>query len=54
MVSAIKSAIITIISDTKKGWLLIVRSLKEALQIADYSIFASSKALRKWIGLQKI
>jgi hypothetical protein len=38
----------------KKGWLLIVRSFKEALQIADYSIFASSKALRKWIGLQKI
>lgn len=38
--------------DYKKGWLLIVRSVKEALNIADYSIFESSKALRKWIGIQ--
>jgi hypothetical protein len=36
----------------KKGWLLIVRTVKEALNIAEYSIFESSRALRKWIGLQ--
>jgi hypothetical protein len=44
----------TILAQTveyKKGWLLIVRSVKEALNIADYSIFESSQALRKWIGL---
>jgi hypothetical protein len=35
----------------KKGWLLIVRSVKEALTIAEYSIFKSSTALQKWIGL---
>jgi hypothetical protein len=38
----------------KKGWLLIIKTLKESLQIADYSIFSSSKALRKWIGLEQI
>jgi hypothetical protein len=37
--------------DQKKGWLLIVRTVKESLHIADYSIFTSSKALRGWIGL---
>lgn len=37
----------------KKGWLLIVRSVKEALNIADYSIFESSRALRTWIGFEK-
>lgn len=35
----------------KKGWLLIVKTVKEARQIADYSIFTSSTALRRWIGL---
>jgi hypothetical protein len=36
----------------KKGWLLIVKTIKDSLQIAEYSIFTSSKALRRWIGLQ--
>jgi hypothetical protein len=36
----------------KKGWLLIVKTVKEARQIADYSIFTSSVALRRWIGLR--
>jgi hypothetical protein len=36
----------------KKGWLLIVKMVKEARQIADYSIFTSSAALRRWIGLR--
>jgi len=35
----------------KKGWLLIIRSVKESLQLAEYSILMSSKALRGWIGL---
>jgi hypothetical protein len=35
----------------KKGWLLIVKTMKESMKIADYSIFSSSKALRKWVGL---
>lgn len=35
----------------KKGWLLIIKTLKESLQIAEYSIFSSSRPLRKWIGL---
>jgi Endonuclease/Exonuclease/phosphatase family./Reverse transcriptase (RNA-dependent DNA polymerase). len=35
----------------KKGWLLVIKSVKESMQIADYSIFSSSKALRKWMGL---
>mmetsp|Transcript_5165 Transcript_5165/g.9823 ORF Transcript_5165/g.9823 Transcript_5165/m.9823 type:complete len:275 (-) Transcript_5165:131-955(-) len=39
--------------DYKKGWLLIVRKLRESLNIADYSIFSSSRALRKWVGLNK-
>jgi hypothetical protein len=38
--------------EQKKGWLLIIRSIKEAMKIADYSIFSSSKALRTWVGLQ--
>jgi len=37
----------------KKGWLLIVKTLKESLQIAEYSIFTSSRALQKWIGLDR-
>jgi hypothetical protein len=37
--------------DYKKGWLLIIRTIKETLEIAEYSIFTSSRALRKWIGL---
>jgi hypothetical protein len=36
----------------KKGWLLIVKTVKESLQIAEYSIFTSSRSLRRWIGLQ--
>jgi hypothetical protein len=35
----------------KKGWLLIVRTVRESLKIAEYSIFTSSRALRKWVGL---
>jgi hypothetical protein len=37
--------------DYKRGWLLIIRTVKESLQIAEYSIFTSSRALRRWIGL---
>ena len=37
--------------DYKKGWLLIVKTVKESMKIADYSIFSSSRALRKWVGL---
>jgi hypothetical protein len=37
----------------KKGWLLLVRTVRESLQIAEYSIFSSSKALRKWVGLNR-
>jgi hypothetical protein len=40
-------------TDYKKGWLLIVRTVRESLNIADYSIFASSRALRNWVGLNK-
>jgi hypothetical protein len=40
-------------TEYKKQWLLIVQTVKEALQIAEYSIFTSSSALRKWIGLNK-
>lgn len=36
----------------KKGWLVIVKSVKESMQEADYGIFASSHTLRKWVGLQ--
>eukprot|EP00557_Chaetoceros_sp_GSL56_P013372 CAMPEP_0176481264 /NCGR_PEP_ID=MMETSP0200_2-20121128/2725_1 /TAXON_ID=947934 /ORGANISM="Chaetoceros sp., Strain GSL56" /LENGTH=500 /DNA_ID=CAMNT_0017877453 /DNA_START=2342 /DNA_END=3841 /DNA_ORIENTATION=- len=32
----------------KKGWFLIVRTIKESLNVAEYSIFSSSRALRKW------
>jgi hypothetical protein len=39
--------------EQKKGWLLIIRTVKESLEIAEYSIFTSSAALRKWIGLGK-
>ena len=35
----------------KKGWLLVVRSTKESLQLSDYSLFGSSRALRRWVGL---
>mmetsp|Transcript_13250 Transcript_13250/g.24864 ORF Transcript_13250/g.24864 Transcript_13250/m.24864 type:complete len:277 (+) Transcript_13250:387-1217(+) len=35
----------------KKGWLLIVRTIREALNIAEYSIFSTSRALQKWVGL---
>jgi hypothetical protein len=37
----------------KKGWLLIVRTVRESLNIAEYSIFSSSRALRKWVGLNR-
>jgi hypothetical protein len=37
----------------KKGWLLIIRTVKESLAIADYSIFTSSRALRRWVGLSR-
>ena len=40
-------------TEYKKGWLLIIKTVKESLNIAEYSIFTSSKALRRWIGLQK-
>ena len=39
--------------DYKKGWLLIVRTVRESLNIAEYSIFSSSKSLRKWVGLNR-
>lgn len=35
-------------TEYKKGWLLMV---KESLEIAEYSIFTSSHALRRWIGM---
>jgi hypothetical protein len=38
----------------KKGWLLIVRTVKEAMHIAEYSIFSSSKTLRQWVGLENM
>jgi hypothetical protein len=38
--------------DYKKGWLLLIKTVKESLQISDYSIFTSSQALRHWVGLQ--
>jgi hypothetical protein len=37
----------------KKGWLLLVRTIRESLNIAEYSIFSSSRALRKWVGLNR-
>jgi predicted GH43/DUF377 family glycosyl hydrolase len=37
----------------KKGWLLIVRTVQESLNIVEYSIFSRSRALRKWVGLHK-
>jgi hypothetical protein len=37
----------------KKGWLLIVKSVKESMEIADYSIFASSRSMRRWIGFKQ-
>ena len=40
-------------TEYKKRWLLIVRTVKEALNIAEYSLFTSSRALRKWIGLNR-
>jgi hypothetical protein len=36
----------------KKGWLVIVKSVKESQQVADYGIFSTSRTLRNWIGLQ--
>jgi hypothetical protein len=38
----------------KKGWLLIVKTMKESLQISEYNIFSSSRALRRWIGLPQV
>jgi hypothetical protein len=38
-------------TEYKKGWLLLIRSVRESLQIAEYNIFTSSQALRQWIGL---
>jgi hypothetical protein len=37
--------------DYKRGWLLLIRSAKESMNIAEYNIFSSSKTLRRWIGL---
>jgi hypothetical protein len=37
----------------KKGWLFLIKSVKESLQIAEYSIFTSSKTLRRWIGFKE-
>jgi exonuclease III len=39
-------------TDYKKGWLLIIKTVKESLNIAEYSIFTSSRSLRRWIGLR--
>jgi hypothetical protein len=39
--------------DYKKGWLLLIKTVKESMQISDYSIFTGSRALRRWVGLQK-
>jgi len=36
----------------KKGWLVIVKSVKESRQVADYGIFSTSRTLRNWIGLR--
>jgi hypothetical protein len=36
----------------KKGWLLIVKSVKESMEIADYSVFTSSRPMRRWIGFK--
>lgn len=47
-----KSQLLDKSTDYKKGWLLIIRTIREALDIADYSIFTSSKSLRKWVGLR--
>lgn len=41
-------------TEYKKGWLLIVKSVKEAMQVTDYSIFTSSCALRRWVGLPNL
>jgi hypothetical protein len=38
--------------DYKKGWLVIVKSVKESQQVADYGIFSTSRTLRNWIGLR--
>jgi hypothetical protein len=38
-------------TDYKKGWLLIIKTVKESLHIADYSLFTTSRALRKWIRM---
>jgi exonuclease III len=46
-----KEQLLASTTDYKKGWLLIIRTMKESLQIAEYSIFSSSKTLRNWIGL---
>jgi hypothetical protein len=40
-------------TEYKKGWLLIVRTIKESLKIAEYSIFSSSRSLRRWIGMKE-
>jgi hypothetical protein len=48
-----KSELLEKSTEYKKGWVLIVRTIRESLHIAEYSIFSSSKALRNWVGLQK-
>jgi hypothetical protein len=36
----------------KKGWLLLIKSVKESLNIAEYNIFSLSTSLRRWTGLR--
>jgi hypothetical protein len=38
-------------TEYKKGWLLIIKSIKESMKVADHGIFSSSKTLWNWIGL---
>ena len=36
----------------KKEWLVIVKMVKETLQIVEYSIFMDPHTLKRWIGLE--
>jgi hypothetical protein len=46
-----KASLLSSSVEQKKGWLLVIKTIKESLQIAEYSIFSSSRTLRNWIGL---
>jgi hypothetical protein len=37
----------------KKGWVLIVQTVEESLNVAEYSILSSPRALRRWVGLRQ-